>query len=120
MNNYIDYAYYKDTYKGDLIPSNKFDFYCLKATQYIKANTFDSVDENNVIDEVKMCCCELCDIIYKSEQSAKSNGITSEKVGEYSVSYESSKNIKENQKNEMTEVLKLWLVNTGLLYRGLC
>lgn len=120
MNNYTDYAFYQNTYKGDLIPSDKFDYYCRKSTQYIKTNTFDRVDENDVPESVKNCCCELCDVLYKAEQSTKANGITSEKVGEYSVSYESTQNIKENQQKDMMDVLKLWLANTGLLYRGLC
>lgn len=120
MNNYVDYSYYKIQYKGDLIPSDNFEFYCRKATQYIKTNTFDRVDENNVPEEVKMCCCELCDVLYRADQSTKANGITSEKVGEYSVSYESAQSIKENLKKEINEVLRLYLANTGLLYRGVC
>ena len=120
MNNYTDYAYYQNTYKGDLIPSDKFEFYSRKATQYIKLNTFERVNELEIPDEVKMCCCELAEVEYKADNASKAEGITSEKVGEYSVSYESSESIKENKQKEMSNVLRLWLLNTGLLYRGLC
>lgn len=120
MNNYVDYEYYKTTYKGDLVPSDKFDFYCRKATQYVKINTFNRIDENNVQEEVKMCVCELCEIVYKVENTTRTYGITSEKVGEYSVSYESSQNIKASQEVDMGKTLRLWLADTGLLYKGVC
>jgi hypothetical protein len=118
--NYTDYVYYQNTYKGDLIPSNKFELYSRKATQYIKINTFERIDELDIPDEVKMCCCELAELEYKSDNIAKTDGVTSEKVGEYSVSYESTQTIRDNKQKDMRNVLKLWLANTGLLYRGLC
>lgn len=118
--NYTDYVYYQNTYKGDLIPSNKFELYSRKATRYIKINTFERIDELDIPDEVKMCCCELAELEYKADNIAKTDGVTSEKVGEYSVSYESAQSIKDNKQKDMKNTLKLWLANTGLLYRGLC
>lgn len=119
MNNYIDYNFYRSSYGGDLVPSDKFDFYCRKATQYIKANTFNRVDETNIQEEVKMCCCEICDLIYKAENT-NSKGITTEKVGEYSVSYESKQSIEDTKEKNLNKTLRLWLADTGLLYKGVC
>ena len=118
--NYTNYVYYQNTYKGDLIPSNKFEFYARKATQFIKINTFERIDELNVSDEVQMCCCELAELEYRVSNTAKTDGVTSEKVGEYSVSYESAQSIRDNKQKDMKNVLKLWLADTGFLYRGLC
>lgn len=119
MNNYTDYDFYKNKYGGDLVPSNeKFEFYCRRATRYIKNNTLGNVDEANIPDEVKMCCCELCELDYELDNNNKPKGIQSEKVGEYSVTFESTQNIKESYEKDQNKILRLWLADTGLLYRG--
>ena len=97
MVSYTTVEYYTDKYlmgRQAVIDTAVFPFYAQKATQVIKQYTFDNIDENKPFkDEIQMCCCEVAEHLYETEEHNKSKpvGVTSEKVGEYSVSYESSK-----------------------------
>jgi hypothetical protein len=117
MPNYADYAYYVGTYKGAVIDTASFDLYARKATQEIKKYTFDRVDEANIPDDVKMCCCEVAEAIHKADQE-DTQGIASEKVGEYSVSYVSPEAKEKMLSISVYSIINNWLVMTGLLYRG--
>lgn len=117
MTNYVDYAYYSDTYKGAVIDAASFDLYARKATQEIKKYTLNRVQKDSIPDEVKMCCCELVKLLYKSDQE-DAKGIASEKVGEYSVTYTSPEAREKQLAASTTNIIYKWLAMTGLLYRG--
>ena len=95
-----------------------FLFYARSATQKIRLYTCDNIDENNIPECVKMCCCELAEKLYSYEQS-DNDGVSSESVGGWSKSYESTSNKQRNLKSDIREIVYKWLSNTGLLYRGL-
>ena len=117
MTNYADYEYYTGTYKGAVIDAASFPRYSMKATQEIKLQTFNRVSIDNIPEEVKMCCCELAETLFKADKE-DTNGIASEKVGEYSVTY-TSPEAKEKQLSKSTaNIINNWLAMTGLLYRG--
>jgi hypothetical protein len=117
MTNYADCAYYTGTYKGAVIDTASFDLYARKATQEIKKYTFNRVDEANILDDVKMCCCEVAEVLYKDKQEDV-KGIASEKVGEYSVSYVSPEAKEKLLSVSVRSTIYNWLSMTGLLYRG--
>ncbi len=117
MTNYADYAYYTDTYKGAVLDAASFPLYAQKATQNIILHTFGRIPENNVPEAAKMCCCELAETIYKHEKENAGN-ITSEKVGEYSVSYMDKEKAEAIFWGKCTLIISNWLATTGLLYRG--
>lgn len=119
MINYADSTYYTGTYKGGVIDTASFDLYARKATLEIKKNTFGRIDDTDIPDEVKMCCCELAEAIYKADKSRHS-GKTAEKTGEASVSYESDTNIDIKLEKDTVKTVYNWLADTGLLYRGCC
>jgi hypothetical protein len=117
MTYYADYAYYASTYKGAVIDTASFDLYARKATQEIKKYTFNRVDEANISDDVKMCCCEVAEALFKSDQE-DTKGVASEKVGEYSVSYVSPEAKEKLLSVSIRSIIYNWLAMTGLLYRG--
>lgn len=117
MTNYADNAYYTDTYKGAVIDTASFDLFARKATQEIKKYTLNNINEASIPDDVKMCCCELADLLYKSDQE-DTKGISSEKVGEYSVSYVSPEAKEKLMSVSIRSIIYNWLAMTGLLYRG--
>lgn len=80
---YANYGYYKNCYNGSMIGQSDFTYYAGRATAYIKSHTVDSLD----IDTAAQACCALSEAIFKHED--KSNNISSEKVGDYSVNYNS-------------------------------
>lgn len=121
---YADYTFYTDKYlqgKEAVINTADFPFFALKATKAIKQYTFDNIDENEpIIEEVQMCCCELAEYFFDFEHQSKNqtNGILSEKVGELSITYESGKSKEEYRQNITKGIIYTWLSSTGLLYRG--
>lgn len=119
--NYADEEYYKNEYLcgKEAVINTAFDFYARSATAEIKRFTGRNVDENNISDCVKNCCCELAETIYTHEKStAQSNGKSSESVGGWSVSYESKEQSETNFNNSVCEIICKWLNGTGLLFSG--
>lgn len=61
MKAYANESYYIGVYLCGKEPdiSAAFDFYAMQATSLMKQYTLNNVDENDIPEEVKMCCCEL-------------------------------------------------------------
>lgn len=126
MAAYADYNFYQSEYlsgKAAVIPSEMFGHYAKKASRIIDNNTFDNltgVEPENISGVVKMCCCELAEMLYKSDSSPISKGITNEKVGDVSVSYASADSSGQLMPtaSKVNSILRLWLADSGLLYRG--
>ncbi len=115
---YTDYRFYKEEFHGKLIPAEDFDRAAISATQYINNVTFGRIG-SNVTEAVKNACCAAAEVYYSGSVSPRAaSGITSEKVGNHSVSYSAAENIS-TQAKRLRSAVKLWLGSTGLLYRGL-
>lgn len=113
MTNYATSTNYTAYLSGKeaVIDTASFDFYARKATQLINQQTFGRIVE--VTDEIKSCCCEVAESFYKQDND---KGITSEKVGNYSV----SKNVKtvSDYSCDRIGIIRDCLLDTGLLYKG--
>lgn len=123
MINYADETFYKSNYLcgKQAVITAAFDYYARQATQIIRQYTFDRIDTDNVAEEVKMCCCDIAELIFNSEQAdSKSCGVTSATVGDVSESYESAESRRQLMSQEINTAIKTWLSGTGLLYRGVC
>lgn len=119
---YIDYSYYIGIYKGSSIPEAAFDKMANKAQAKVDYYTFNRIDETaDYMNKVKMCCCELAEILYTAETQEQINGSkTSEKVGDYSVSYANPIETSKIRNEAISQLINEWLAMTGLLYRGIC
>lgn len=128
MKQYTDYDFYKDTYKGN-IPENDFDRLAIRASYEVQKNIFNR-DITGYEDEVQLATCSVADILYKIEQleSKKDTTISgktlkSESVGDYSRTFDTS-SINDieteisNLKTKIIEEIRMYLLHTGLLYRG--
>lgn len=120
MKAYASESYYIGVYLCGKEPdiSAAFDFYAMQATSLMKQYTLDNVDENDIPEEVKMCCCELAENIFKAEQEGGAQGVSSESVGGWSKSYESLEVRRQNADRAVHDIVYKWLSGTGLLYRG--
>lgn len=133
MNNYIDYDYYKETFKGDLIPQEEFEKYATRSSNKVRNRIFNR-DISLFEFEVKNATCSVADILYNQYLNQENirnmtNGshkvITSEKVGDWSKNY-SNVTINDLEKissneyvdNLIEEELQNYLFVTGLLYTG--
>lgn len=128
MTNYTDYDFYKNTYKGDM-PKTDFDKIIARASYEVQKNIFNR-DIKGYEDEVQMATCSVSDILFKIEQLENkkdailsNNNLKSESVGDYSRTFDTLgiDNVDveiSNQKNKIVEEIRLYLLHTGLLYRG--
>ena len=108
---YVDYNFYKDTYGGN-IPQDVFNKFSIKASKYIDYVTFNRIKE--VTENIKLATCEITNILYEYDKKGNSE-IKSEGAGKYSVTYSDSNKTIDQRKYD---VVKIYLGNTGLLYRG--
>lgn len=128
MKIYTNYYFYKNTYMGNM-SENDFDKQVIRASYEVQKNIFDR-DITGYEDEVQLATCSVADILYKIEQleSKKSTTMSdktlkSESVGDYSRTFDTSSvsDIEleiSNQNAKIKEEIKKYLLNTGLLYRG--
>lgn len=119
--NYADEEFYKSEYLAGrkAVITTAFPYYARSATQYIKQFTGRNVDENNVPECVKMCCCEIAELIYRDERTeAENGGISSESVQGWSQSYESTETRKTALSSAQRACVYKWLSGTGLLFSG--
>lgn len=97
-----------------VIGTASFDFYARQATMRINNATFNRIE--TVTDNIKYCCCEVAEILYK--QDNEKIGVTSEKVGGYSVNFESAKDRDLTYNTLVRRAIINWLYDTDLLYCG--
>ena len=122
----IDYEYYS-SHGGNKIPQNEFNKYSLLTSGIIKSNIMnrDYIGYENV---VKNTAFLIIDLVYDKEQVktyernialGSSNSVTSEKVGEYSINYQTYNT------GEMSNVIISYdkeiegIINDNLAWTGL-
>lgn len=133
MTNYTDYDYYKNIYKGNM-PETDFNRLVIRASAEVRKNIFNR-DITNYKDEVQMATCSVADILFKIEQleirkdklvsnNAADKVVSSESVGDLSRTFANTTNLNDleneisNQKVKIIEEIRMYLLHTGLLYRG--
>lgn len=128
METYTDYDFYINKYKGNM-PEPDFDKLVTRASYEVRKNIFNR-PITGYEDEVQMATCSVADILLKIEQLETKKNTTisdktlkSESVANYSRTFEtSSVNDIEteisNQKTKIIEEIRMYLLDTGLLYRG--
>lgn len=133
MTNYTDYDFYENTYKGNM-SYDDFKKMVIRASAEVRKNIFNR-DITDYKDEVQMATCSVADILLKIEQlearkdklvssNAVDKVISSESVGDLSRTFANTSNLTDleteisNQKTKIKEEIELYLLHTGLLYRG--
>lgn len=122
MQAYADYAFYAETYHGEMEEVD-FERHALSASQYIRYLTHGRSDGYEG-DELKYAACEAADILYSSYQrEADGTGEKrSENTDGYSVSYvtqaKDGETGEELANRKMSGAIRKWLLPTGLLYAG--
>ena len=130
INKYTDYEFYAITYKGNM-PEDDFDRLVIRASYEIRDRIFNR-DITGFEDEVQMATCSVADVLNEIEQieERKANLISSnkiiasEQVADLSRTYANVSNIKDlddqisNLKIKKEEEIRKYLLETGLMYRG--
>lgn len=134
---YADYEYYMMNYMGRLIQEDDFPRLALRASRYIDHITVNKAQKNADMEAVKMCCCALAELEQQietaQELSQKSLSaetvdgaeVQSESVGGWSRSYRAGGSSAQaaveaaaSMKSERMSIVREYLTQTGLLYRG--
>lgn len=113
INQNIEYSFYHNVYNNGLkglIPAESFGLCVTKAWREVNAMLTSEYTEEHS-DLVKKCVCEVAEEIY---ENAKKQGIKSENIDGYSVTYADGINPKKLIKN----IIISRLGDTGLLYGG--
>ncbi len=125
-----DYEFYSGTYKGTIITQSSFEFYIEQANQiiweYIYLNAYLLEDETadeykSTVLKLKLAQCNMADFIgkYGTTPSNNAKEVVSESAGKVSVQYASVANsVANNVEKYQRNIVKKYLADTGLLYKG--
>lgn len=121
---YAGYDFYLNDYKGSVIPdAPSYDRAAVEASAYIDYithnGTMDDILPEAVMVKVKLAQCAVADVCYKQARDDVANVVSSETVGNHSVSYAASKVGFKQREQEKYSKAKTYLRGTGLLYGGL-
>ena len=117
-----DFEFYKLIYKGSVIPNeDTFESAVVMAKAYVDGLIGDK--SNMVYDFVqeaynKAICC-AAEEIYKEDTEDNGEKKVSESVGNHSITYSSTAKSSTERNKTKYDKVRLFLVDTGLLYRGL-
>lgn len=121
----VDYSYYTTEYGGVAIPEDRFKFVLKKAIYLLSYYTLGRVesvedDDSVLASKIKDCLCEMCDKLYAySQDNNIVGGIkTSETVGKWSVSFDSS-TLPKSIEQSVYKTVDTYLGNTYLCCRWL-
>lgn len=104
-----------------MVDSTGFRKLLLEAQSLMDVYTFNRLKKmTEYSEEIQNCCCELVEIIsdYQKRKNENPTNVSSEKIKNYSVTYESSENINRTYESDKRKVIYKWLAGSGLLYRG--
>ena len=114
-----DYSFYTESYltgREAVIDAASFPHVERTASNIVRGLTYGNIDETNAIPEpVQMCVCEVAEALHRYDKLSE-RGVTSEKVGDYSVTYEVQ--TKTQLTKDIVSIVRNWLQNTGLLFSG--
>lgn len=119
MKQYADFDFYQNIFKGKLIvDKDSFDRMAVESSFFLNEATLGRISEP-IIDEVKIATCAIAEITHKEYLQNNEDQIASETVGPHSVSYVKNTKTSKDYTKEKQKVIRMYLLNTGLLYRGI-
>lgn len=106
----MNYGFYNLTFGGNLIPSELFNRFLLKAQTYLEEITFGREIPPEYEERIPYALCEMAEVFFRNHTSF---GIKSENTDGYSVSYMESA-----AKDELWEIANLYFGQSGILFKG--
>jgi hypothetical protein len=124
MDAFIDYLYYLNN-GGSSISASEFDKYATHASYQVNFLTFNraeaiiTADTNlSLIDRIKRATVAVADVMKSYSVNEGGALIQSEKVGDHSVQYRGSEELRSHEAQVVSSVVEMYLSHTGLLYPG--
>lgn len=117
----VDFNFYQNSYGGTMIPNaDALKQPLNKAIAYLAQVMHREPQDSNQEDAVKLCLCEVSDLLYQDAQTKREHGgreVKSENTDGYSVSYTTSVDGRGINFDVYTTIRR-YLSPTGLLYAG--
>ena len=126
MAAFADYTYYLDTYGGVIIPAEAFEKAMRDASREVNRYTLERAEavlaansDLSLIEKIKFAACAVAEVIYQyGNQLMARRDIASESVGDHSVSYLSTDQLRANEVHAISETIEGYLGLTGLMFLG--
>ena len=127
MDAFVNHEFYVNTYGGvDIPPSLSFDTLALKASFDVNYYTLERAqkvigDDSNqdLVLKIRMATCAVIEILVGNENSQlAAMGISSEKIGDHSVSYAGAGVMAQYAKQQTYLAIDKYLALTGLMFTG--
>ena len=118
---YAEYNFYQNDYKGSVIPdAPSYNRAAMEASAYLDYITHSRIKDlaDEIMAKVKLAQCAIADVCYKQEKDDVANVVSSESVGNHSVTYAAKASYKQRELEKYSKA-KIYLHGTGLLYGGL-
>jgi hypothetical protein len=124
MDAFIDYLYYTGN-GGTSISESDFDRYATRASYQVDYLTFKRAEAiitagTNLpfIDRIKRATMAVADVMKECSASQANLGVQSEKVGDHSVQYRGSEELRSHEAQAVQSAVEMYLGHTGLMYPG--
>jgi len=118
---FANYNFYVGTYGGSAIALADYDFLANKASAFLDMVTFGgasttiTADEDEaLIEKIQQAACAIAEQYQRNDEDGAV--VQSERVGAHSVTYKVDG---ETQEKKLNSIARVYLANTGLLYRGI-
>ncbi len=109
-----DYVFYRDAYGGALLGEEDFTRLCRRAGERLSADTFGRCETAGaeVRGRIDLCLCAMAEALAEGERGQ--DRLTAESLGSWSRSYRAAG----GSGDGAARAERLYLADTGLLYRG--
>lgn len=120
---YTTYQFYENTYKGTNLDMEAFEKLVLRASYELNAICLGKINNQTLSmysEPIQMATCSIIEQMNNDEQS-KVDGkeIASETVESWHRTYVNSSNSSASTQSKYYDSVYNYLINTGLLYRGM-
>lgn len=117
---YADYDYYKNEFGGSVLPESSFVRAVKIASQYMDMFTFNRITEEDMVDAIRDCTCDMAETAYRIMlKKDENNTIKSESNDGYSVTYVTEQADGQDKnlllKDKLYHICKVYLLHTGLM-----
>ena len=124
MDAFIDYPYYINN-GGSSISASELDRFATRASYQVNFLTLNRAEaiitagtNLPLIDRIKRATMAVADVMKECSVSQANLGIQSEKVGDHSVQYRGSEELRSHEAQAVQSAVEIYLGHTGLMYPG--
>lgn len=113
----VGLSFYTEQYGGTRIPAEAWQDFSRDAAAYVDTITFGRITDDLPVDTLERCRMAICAVAERDFQQSQGGEVASESLGRWSQTYVTTG---QSPSRRRYECARVYLENTGLLYRGVC